>query len=113
MTAPYTRDTHLDYVEVNCAELDEMVWLGVAYEPGSPGRHTMANGDPGYPDEPPQMEVCEVWFRGADIGHVLLESVAQQLEAAAWDRIGELDQERREAQDEARAEARDAWRMQA
>ena len=27
---------------------------------GIPGRHTLANGDPGYPEEPPEVEISSV-----------------------------------------------------
>lgn len=37
----------------------------ILYVPGSPGRHTMSNGDPGYPPEPDAIEglvtTCNCW----------------------------------------------------
>jgi len=34
--------------------------LTVEYTPGSPGVHTLRNGDPGYPPDPPEWDVTEV-----------------------------------------------------
>jgi hypothetical protein len=92
-----TRDKHLEYIEVTCVELDCDVLIGVEYEPGSPGMHTMPNGDPGYPDEPPSLEVCEVWLNGADIGAVLMERVCEQLKDAAWNKMSDLQRDRMES----------------
>lgn len=42
------------------------------YSPGRPGRMYLRNGDPGYPDEPPEFEIERVWaqveFRGSSVG---------------------------------------------
>ena len=102
----FPRDKNLAYFDVNCHELDCMVTVGVEYEPGRPGVHTLPNGDPGYPDDPPQLQVCEVWVGDTDIGAVLLERVAQQIESAAWERMAELQQEARDNDAQDRAEAR-------
>jgi hypothetical protein len=34
------------------------VWFD--YSPGRPGVHTLRNGDPGYPDEPPELVINEI-----------------------------------------------------
>ncbi len=34
------------------------------YSPGSPGVHTLPNGDPGYPDEPDELEITEIILVG-------------------------------------------------
>ena len=35
------------------------------YEPGSPGRMYMPNGDPGYPPEPAELWITDVYIEGA------------------------------------------------
>jgi hypothetical protein len=32
------------------------------YSPGSPGVHTLSNGDPGFPDDPEEFDITEVSF---------------------------------------------------
>lgn len=36
------------------------VLLAFRYVPGTPGRHTLSNGDPGYPAEPADLEVIKL-----------------------------------------------------
>ena len=44
----------------------KMEWRGATlrlegdYSPGRPGVHTLSNGDPGWPDEPPELYITEV-----------------------------------------------------
>lgn len=42
----------------------QKVLVTYAYYPGHPGRHTMPNGDPGYPPEPAETEIhaARVWL---------------------------------------------------
>ena len=50
----------------------DITYSGVTFEvkfnatPGSPGRMYLANGDPGYPDEPPEVEILSVKLEGND-----------------------------------------------
>jgi hypothetical protein len=39
-------------------EHDYTVWFD--YSPGRPGKMYLRNGDPGYPDEPPELEITEI-----------------------------------------------------
>jgi hypothetical protein len=54
---------------VNLGDLGEHTLnIEYVYSPGRPGRMYMANGDPGYPDEPPEFEVIKVaWEDGTPI----------------------------------------------
>lgn len=92
-----TRDKHLEYIEVSCVELDCCVLIGCEYEPEDPGRYTMPNGDPGYPGQPACLSISEVWLNGADIAHALMERVIDQLEAAAWEKMSELQHDHMES----------------
>ncbi len=38
------------------------------YSPGRPGKMYLRNGDPGYPDEPAEVEVTEIRFEQRGIG---------------------------------------------
>ncbi len=42
------------------------------YSPGSPGVHTLPNGDPGYPDEPDELEITDVTIIDAAEGKTTL-----------------------------------------
>jgi len=39
---------------------EQDVEVSYAYSPGRPGRMYMPNGDPGYPDEPAEVEILSV-----------------------------------------------------
>ncbi len=43
------------------------VEVSYSYSPGRPGRMYMRNGDPGYPDEPAEVEILLVNFLGLDV----------------------------------------------
>jgi hypothetical protein len=100
------RDKNLLYLDLTCDDLECEVVVGVEYEPGAPGVHTMANGDPGYPDEPPSLHVSEVWLNGVDIGFVLEKPVCEQLTEAAWKEIHDLERSRIEDAADERSQAR-------
>ena len=36
------------------------VVVGYDFSPGRPGRHTMPNGDPGYPDDPSELQIYSI-----------------------------------------------------
>jgi hypothetical protein len=44
---------------------DEEWTVDYDYSPGRPGVHTLRNGDPGYPDDPPELSInairCGIW----------------------------------------------------
>jgi hypothetical protein len=54
-----------------------------AYWRGRPGVHTMPNGDPGYPDDPDELEIISVVIDGAEAE--LTDEQAEQLEERAFE----------------------------
>jgi hypothetical protein len=90
-------DPKLTYVDVNFATIDEMVTLGLDYNPGSPGVHTLRNGDPGYPDDPGSLDICEVWLNGVEIAAALHPDALIQLTESAWMQADDIDRDRAEA----------------
>jgi len=66
MTLPYT---------------DLIVDIEYYYTPAVPGRQYMANGDPGYPDEPAECELIEVsTLEGIAISQALSQECLDRLE---------------------------------
>lgn len=51
------------------------------WSPPVRGRLYMKNGDPGYPDEPGEMEDIQVWFEGKEITDTLS---AEETKEARW-----------------------------
>ena len=51
-------------VEAN--EEPTLVHIEADYTPGRPGRRYMSNGDPGYPDEPDEIEITECTLPSGD-----------------------------------------------
>lgn len=43
------------------------VQVDYSYSPGRPGKMYMSNGDPGYPDEPAEFEIVNVYLYGLDV----------------------------------------------
>jgi hypothetical protein len=53
------------------------------YTPGSPGRMYLSNGDPGYPDEPAELDLTVVQIGNCEFGtEVFSSEVHERLEAA-------------------------------
>jgi hypothetical protein len=79
-----TYDKHCQYMDF-CwpAIAGDTVTLGFFYQPGSPGRMYMPNGDPGYPPDPEEFEIQEVWLRGVDICPILSEEQIEDIASAA------------------------------
>ena len=66
------------------------------YSPGRPGVHTMRNGDPGYPDDPPELYVNELERHGvrlpvidADGDGLLTDEQYEKIEQQCWDFVAE------------------------
>jgi hypothetical protein len=66
------------------------------YSPGRPGVHTMRNGDPGYPDDPPELYVINLERNGlslpvidADGDGLLTDDQYEKVEQQCWDFIAE------------------------
>ena len=53
---------------------------------GAPGRWYMPNGDPGYPDEPDELEVNSIVIDGVEQEQLPVESL-DIIEQACWDWI--------------------------
>lgn len=47
------------------------------FHEGRPGRNYMPNGDPGYPDDPPEVEVIAVMYNGIDYVNVVGEALSE------------------------------------
>lgn len=43
------------------------VQVDYTYSPGRPGKMYMPNGDPGYPDEPAEVEILNAWLYELDV----------------------------------------------
>ena len=99
------RDPKLHYFECYYNEIEATV--GIWYSPGRPGRWTMANGDPGYPDEPPEVEIREVWVNDREVSETLPMAMLEELETMAFEK---MDEARREGADNDAAEAYQARR---
>jgi hypothetical protein len=56
------------------------------YSPGRPGCHTLRNGDPGYPEEPAEIEILGIKLEGNDQDLSELLQAGQHL----YDRDGKL-----------------------
>jgi hypothetical protein len=54
------------------SQIRDITYNGVTFKvefnatPGRPGRMHMANGDPGYPDEPAEIEIINIKLEGND-----------------------------------------------
>jgi hypothetical protein len=67
---------------------DVAVVVTANYLAGSPGARTLSNGDPGYPPDPPEVEICQValadavasWDKGKDITSLLPPKTIEALE---------------------------------
>ncbi len=56
-------------------EVDALVQA--KFHPGRPGCNYMPNGDPGYPDDPPEVEVISVIHNGIDYTSLVEESLVE------------------------------------
>jgi hypothetical protein len=50
-----------------------------SYSPGRPGKMYMPNGDPGYPEEPAEIEILNVYLYGLNIISQLPDSTYDSL----------------------------------
>jgi len=53
---------------------EQEVQVDYTYSPGRPGKMYMPNGDPGYPDEPAEVEILNVWLYELDVLQYLSDS---------------------------------------
>lgn len=77
------------------------------YSPGRPGVHTLRNGDPGYPDDPAELEITAVMVDGEDVMGRLSEETLTQLTEQADDYMYQLHEADEAAQYEAWVLSRD------
>lgn len=66
---------------------ERTVCVEYTYSRGRPGRMYMPNGDPGYPDEPPECDIDKVTLEGHDVTWLLSEKL--QDHDPLFDAIGE------------------------
>lgn len=94
-----SRTADMDYCEVSTDAGDLLV--GYEYSPGRPGRMYMPNGDPGYPDEPAELQIIEIWVgNGCLYWESLSESLQAEIERGVEQHI-ENERERQQADAEA------------
>jgi len=58
MTTIFSQTVTLDLGALGESEVS----VDYTYRAGRPGRRYLCNGDPGYPDEPAEVEILNVWF---------------------------------------------------
>ena len=66
--------------EISLPETDLTVKVVFFYYAGMPGKMYLRNGDPGYPAEPPVVELDEVIVAGEDIMPALSKPVLDRIE---------------------------------
>jgi hypothetical protein len=79
--------------------------VSFTYSAGRPGRNYMPNGDPGYPDEPAELDIVSVKVFGVEVGGDFLEQHGDRIEQAAIDYIEETVADQMEAYWSSRAAA--------
>ena len=70
---PYSVDTTLPGTDLTVA-------VEFYYTEGSPGCNYMPNGDPGYEDEPAELEIVQVLVNNCDIMQALSEETLEAIE---------------------------------
>jgi hypothetical protein len=66
---------------------DVPVLLEADYEKGDPGRHTLSNGDPGYPPTPASTSVYAVWIGGTLVED--LDTIFTEWQLERWNEAAE------------------------
>ena len=87
-------------------EAEYIAWFD--YSPGRPGVHTMRNGDPGYPDEPAELIVCDLERNGKSLpvidedgDSILTDAQYESVESQCSAMIEAIEAERDSAEYEA------------
>jgi len=57
------------------------------FTPGRPGMWTLSNGDPGYPDEPDEMNIDAIRVMGIDVYDVLSQDTINQIEELVINKV--------------------------
>lgn len=65
----------------------------VKYRPGLPGRMYMRNGDPGYPDEPAEIEMFDLYVNGQKLGGDIAAAFQNALDLHYEDIIAQVEEE--------------------
>jgi hypothetical protein len=91
------------WLEINGEEKEATVEFD--YSPGRPGRWYLNNGDPGYPDEPAEIEVTKVVTDRAELQSLfgVSEALVNKIEQACWDHIEHM-------RENEQADAWDHWK---
>jgi hypothetical protein len=88
-----------------CNVLVEHVELTAHYDyyPGRPGVHTLRNGDPGFPDDPPELEVD---YLDDGVNRVAFESLSEEVREHVEQQIIDHEYEKHRAEE---VEMYEAW----
>jgi hypothetical protein len=57
------------------------------YTPGRPGMWNLPNGDPGYPDDPAEMDIEAIRILGIDVYEVLSQESIDAIDQLAFDKV--------------------------
>lgn len=70
MNTTFSQTATLDFGNLG----EHEVQVDYTYSAGRPGKMYMPNGDPGYPDEPAEAEILNVWLHGLDVLQYLTDN---------------------------------------
>ncbi len=70
MNTTFSQTATLDFGNLG----EHEVQVDYTYSAGRPGKMYMPNGDPGYPDEPAEAEILNVWLYGLDVLQYLTDN---------------------------------------
>ena len=57
------------------------------FTPGRPGVWTLPNGDPGYPDDPPEMDIEAIKIKGVDIYEILSQADIDSIDTLVFEKV--------------------------
>jgi len=75
MNTTFSQTAPLDFGNLG----EHEVQVDYTYSAGRPGKMYMPNGDPGYPDEPAEAEILNVWLYGLDVLQYLTDKALDSL----------------------------------
>ena len=75
MNATFSQTVTLDFGALG----EQEVPVDYTYSAGRPGKMYMPNGDPGYPEEPAEAEILNVWLHGLDVLQYLTDKALNSL----------------------------------
>lgn len=66
---------------------DIILAIDFDYTPGRPGVRTLPNGDPGYPDEPDELDIEDIRLAGSSVYELLSLEVITSVTAITLDKL--------------------------